>query len=129
MKLKIYNLLKPLGTIIQQNYWSFYPSELIYFAFFTMRHPVFWMEVQLNDSSSKSAQIWLSKSIFQTFLIFFQFKTIFYRTQNINTQKAKPLNPYPQYLFGVGIWIWAKKNYGFSLPWFRSTFFVIIIFW
>ena len=40
MKLKIYNLLKPLGTITQQNYWSFYPSELIYFAFFTMRHPV-----------------------------------------------------------------------------------------
>ena len=40
MKLKIYNLLKPLGTITQQNYWSFYPSDLIYFAFFTMRHPV-----------------------------------------------------------------------------------------
>ena len=40
MKLKIYNLLKPLGTITQQNYWSFYPSELIYFAFFTMRHTV-----------------------------------------------------------------------------------------
>ena len=41
MKIKIYNLLKPLGTIIQQNYWSFYPpSELIYFIFFTMRHPV-----------------------------------------------------------------------------------------
>ena len=29
-----------LGTIIQQNYWSFYPSELIYLIFFTMRHPV-----------------------------------------------------------------------------------------
>ena len=40
MTLKIYKLLKPLRTIIQQNYWSFYPSELIYFAFFTMRHPV-----------------------------------------------------------------------------------------
>ena len=40
MKLKIYNLLKPLGTITQQNYWSFFSSELIYFAFFTMRHPV-----------------------------------------------------------------------------------------
>ena len=40
MKLKIYNLLKPLGTIIQQNCWSFCPSELIYFAFFSMRHPV-----------------------------------------------------------------------------------------
>ena len=40
MKLKFPNLLKPLGTIFQQNYWSFYPSELIYFALFTMRHPV-----------------------------------------------------------------------------------------
>ena len=40
MKLKIYDLLKPLGTITQQNYWSFYPSDLIYFIFFTMRHPV-----------------------------------------------------------------------------------------
>ena len=40
MKHKFPNLLKPLGTIIQQNYWSFYPSDLIYFAIFTMRHPV-----------------------------------------------------------------------------------------
>ena len=34
MKLKFPNLLKPLGTIIKQNYWSFYHSELFYFAFF-----------------------------------------------------------------------------------------------
>ena len=40
MKLKFPNFLKPLGTIFQ-NYWSFYPSELIYFALFTMRHPVY----------------------------------------------------------------------------------------
>ena len=40
MKLKFPNLLKPLGTKILQYYWSFYPSELIYFAHFTMRHPV-----------------------------------------------------------------------------------------
>ena len=36
MKLKIYYLLKPLGTITQQNYWFFYPSELIHFAIFTI---------------------------------------------------------------------------------------------
>ena len=36
MKLKIPNLLKQLGTMIQQNYWCFYPSELIYFALFSM---------------------------------------------------------------------------------------------
>ena len=40
VKLKFPNLLKLLGTIIQQNYWSFYLSELIYFAIFTIRHPV-----------------------------------------------------------------------------------------
>ena len=34
------HLLKPLGTINQKNYWSFYPSELIYFALFNVRHPV-----------------------------------------------------------------------------------------
>ena len=40
MKLKFPNLLKPLGTKILQYNWSFYPSELIYFTLFTMRHPV-----------------------------------------------------------------------------------------
>ena len=40
MKFKNYNLLKPLCTITQQSYWYFYPSELIYFIFFTLRHPV-----------------------------------------------------------------------------------------
>ena len=40
MKHKFFYLLKPLGTIIQKNYWSSYPSELIYFIYFTMRHPV-----------------------------------------------------------------------------------------
>ena len=38
-ELKIFYFLKPLGTITWQNYWFFYPSELIYFAIFTMRHP------------------------------------------------------------------------------------------
>ena len=37
MKHKSPNLLKPLGTIIQQNYWSFYPSEPFSF---NMIHPV-----------------------------------------------------------------------------------------
>ena len=40
MKLKIYDLLKPLGTITQQNYWSFYLSEPFQKARFNMRHPV-----------------------------------------------------------------------------------------
>ena len=40
MKLKCPNLLKPLGTIIQQNYWSFYPSEPFSFVHFNMIHPV-----------------------------------------------------------------------------------------
>ena len=29
-------------------------------------------------------------------------------------QKTKPLYPNPKYLFGIWIWIWAAKNYGFS---------------
>ena len=34
---------------------------------------------------------------------------------NIFLQKTKPLYPHPEYLFGIGIWIWAAKNKGFSL--------------
>jgi hypothetical protein len=40
MKLKCPNLLKPLGTLIQENYWSFYPSEPFRIPIFNMRHPV-----------------------------------------------------------------------------------------
>ena len=48
MKLKIYNLLKPLGTITQLNYWYIYPSELIYSALITMRHPVGFLPMVLT---------------------------------------------------------------------------------
>ena len=40
MKLKCPHLLKPLGTIFQQNYWFFYPSEPFIFVHFNMIHPV-----------------------------------------------------------------------------------------
>ena len=40
MKLKCPLLLKPLGTIIQKNYQSFYLSEPFTLARFKMRHPV-----------------------------------------------------------------------------------------
>jgi hypothetical protein len=40
MKLKFPYLLKPLGTIIQQNYWPFYPSEPFSLDQFNMIHPV-----------------------------------------------------------------------------------------
>jgi hypothetical protein len=40
MKVKCPNLLKPLGTMIQQNYWSCYPSEPFSFVHFNMIHPV-----------------------------------------------------------------------------------------
>ena len=39
-KLKCPHLLKPLGTIFQHNYWSFYTSEPNTLARFNMRHPV-----------------------------------------------------------------------------------------
>ena len=40
IKLKCPNLLNTLGTMIQENYWSFYPSEPFTLARFNMRHPV-----------------------------------------------------------------------------------------
>ena len=40
LKLKFPNLLKPLGTIIQQKYWSFYPSKPSTLDQFNMIHPV-----------------------------------------------------------------------------------------
>ena len=40
LKLKCPNLLKPLGSVIQQNNWSFYPSEPFSFVHFNMIHPV-----------------------------------------------------------------------------------------
>ena len=40
MKLKCPNLLKPLDTIIQENYQPFYPSEPFKITPFQMRHPV-----------------------------------------------------------------------------------------
>ena len=40
MKLKCPNLLKPLDTIIQENYQPFYPSEPFRITRFQMRHPV-----------------------------------------------------------------------------------------
>ena len=39
-KSKCPHLLKPLGTTMQQNYWSFFISEPIQKACFNMRHPV-----------------------------------------------------------------------------------------
>ena len=39
-KLKCPHLLNKLGTLIQENYWSFYPSEPFTLARFNMRHPV-----------------------------------------------------------------------------------------
>ena len=40
MKFKCPHLLKPLGTIILQNYWFFYPSEPFGFVHFNMIYPV-----------------------------------------------------------------------------------------
>ena len=40
LKVKCPNLLKLLGTIIQENYQPFYPSEPFRITRFQMRHPV-----------------------------------------------------------------------------------------
>ena len=48
MKLKFPHLLKPLGTIIQQKYWSFYPSEPFSLDQFNVIHPVAFWNFKLN---------------------------------------------------------------------------------
>ena len=42
MKLKCPNFLKPLDTIIQENYQHFYPTEPFRILRFQMRHPVYY---------------------------------------------------------------------------------------
>ena len=42
MKLKCPNLLKPLDTIIHENYQPFYHSEPFRILLFQMRHPVYY---------------------------------------------------------------------------------------
>ena len=41
MKLKFPYILRPLGTIYQQNHWSFYSSEPFTSGHFNIRHPVY----------------------------------------------------------------------------------------
>ena len=43
MKLKYPHLQKTLGTIIQENYWSFYPSEPFRMLHFEVRYPVVYL--------------------------------------------------------------------------------------
>jgi hypothetical protein len=40
MKIKCPNLLKPLDTMIQENFQTFYPSEPFRITRFQIRHPV-----------------------------------------------------------------------------------------
>ena len=49
MKHKCPNLLKRLGTMDQNKYWSFYPSEPFSFDHFTLIHPV---DSSINFSDS-----------------------------------------------------------------------------
>ena len=47
-KLKCPHLLKPLGTQILNEYWSFYPSKAFSFDHFTLIHPVVRKKVSCN---------------------------------------------------------------------------------
>ena len=40
--------------------------------------------------------------------------SMFSINQPLFLQNTKPLYPNPKYLFGIGIWNWAAKNYRFS---------------
>ena len=73
-KLKCPHLLKPLGTIFQHNYWSFYTSELFTLARFNMRHPVHWPQVDTKVSYQYFLLIfscYVSKTWFQRSLRLF----------------------------------------------------------
>ena len=60
MKLKCPNLLKPLDTIIKQNYWPLYPSEPFSFIHFNMIHPVFgFVVIGVHRKKSTKIQIFL----------------------------------------------------------------------
>ena len=63
MKLKYPHLPKTLGTIIQENYWSFYPSKPFRMSHFEMRYPVI-------------QTIAMTGSIFMTVAIAFERKEI-----------------------------------------------------
>ena len=54
IKLKCPLLLKPLATIVKENFQSFYPSESFRISHFTMRHPVF--------PGIRKIQFWLFKT-------------------------------------------------------------------
>ena len=56
LKLKFPHLLKPLGTIIQQNYWFFYPSEPFSYDHFNMIHPVWCRHV-------RTGRLWVIQTI------------------------------------------------------------------
>ena len=49
-----------LGTIIQQNYWSFYPSEPIQKGRFNARHPVYkvtWFVTLMREEKLNKEQL------------------------------------------------------------------------
>ena len=56
---------KPLGTLIQKNYWTFYPSEPFRILRFNMRHPVeySWMSLSGDSPSLPSLALQCSISI------------------------------------------------------------------
>merc|ERR1712052_52667 len=54
MKLKYPHLPKTLGTIIQENYWSFYPSGQFIILHFNVRYPVLHNSPVSNIESDNS---------------------------------------------------------------------------
>ena len=67
IKLKCPTLLKPLVTVIQQNYWSFYPSEPFTFTRYTMRHPVYEIHCYLSPPKSWHNNSFLSSVYYEVY--------------------------------------------------------------
>ena len=61
MKLKCPNLLKPLDTIIQENYQPFYPSEPFRFTRFNMRHPVLTLKALIRTRLAQKLRQFLAQ--------------------------------------------------------------------
>ena len=82
MKLKFPNLLKALGTIIQQICQSFYPSEPFSFDHFNMIHPV----GSLSEGSKLNQALELSPKKLRV-----ETKLVIYITMLLRKQRAKKI--------------------------------------
>ena len=92
------------------SFWMFHHWKSWTFFCLFLRYPVFiW--------AHKFWGIWcIFSQTIQTILVkYIGPLSMFFIIQPLFLQKTKPLYSHPKHLFGMWIWIWATKYYGFSL--------------